>query len=425
MTASAGTGSPSSAPATPSGLASGGSARNDPQSSIDDGDDDDTELRDIVANVLRENGVLGAIKAQLRSSVYLALDDGKELRKKSSQVNHSLQSYLKTSDGRLVAHLVREFLAFFDLRHTLSVFDPEVMESSGSVAVRDRAALVEGLGLGETATARTPLLAEILRLSKVSVLKSETPTPTERTEDLEESMMSSLESNPAAPVATRRDELDLAPLSKSLDLAPLSKSLEKGSFSARNESEDKPKETSIAPVPKAASTLDAATAAPTPTPSTAKSQSTTSSSSVAASLSDLPKLSPGAASSSPLGALPPLGGVGGGKRALAPLKKIPSVTDTPKSPPKKEPTKNAEERPREVTLTATAAVFGRKEDDGGEDESVAEEVSIGEEIDDDDFLDSSSDNRGGGSTEEQVTKDETVSGAEAEASMAADYKEKF
>ena len=64
------------------------------------------------------------------------------------------------------------------------------------------------------------------------MLKSETPTPTERTEDLEESMMSSLESNPAAPVATRRDELDLAPLSKSLDLAPLSKSLEKGSFSA-------------------------------------------------------------------------------------------------------------------------------------------------------------------------------------------------
>lgn len=41
--------------------------------------------RDIVANVLRENGVLGAIKAQLRSNVYLALDDGKELRVSSSQ----------------------------------------------------------------------------------------------------------------------------------------------------------------------------------------------------------------------------------------------------------------------------------------------------------------------------------------------------
>ena len=36
--------------------------------------------RDLVANVLRENGVLGTIKAQLRSNVYLALDDGKELK---------------------------------------------------------------------------------------------------------------------------------------------------------------------------------------------------------------------------------------------------------------------------------------------------------------------------------------------------------
>ena len=47
------------------------------------------------------------------------------------------------------------------------MFDPEVMEGSGGVAVRDRAALVDGLGLGETASAKTPLLAEILRLSKV------------------------------------------------------------------------------------------------------------------------------------------------------------------------------------------------------------------------------------------------------------------
>lgn len=50
---------------------------------------------------------------------------------------------------------------------SLSVFDPEVMEGSGGVAVRERAALVDGLGLGETASAKAPLLAEILRLSKV------------------------------------------------------------------------------------------------------------------------------------------------------------------------------------------------------------------------------------------------------------------
>ena len=49
-----------------------------------------------------------------------------------------------------------------------SVFDPEVLEGSGGLAVRDRAALIDGLGLGETASGRAPLLAEILRLSKVA-----------------------------------------------------------------------------------------------------------------------------------------------------------------------------------------------------------------------------------------------------------------
>ena len=54
-------------------------------------------------------------------------------QKKSSQVNHSLQSYLKTSDGRLVAHLVREFLAFFDLRHTLRDSDRDLDRRSCNI----------------------------------------------------------------------------------------------------------------------------------------------------------------------------------------------------------------------------------------------------------------------------------------------------
>ena len=55
--------------------------------------------------------------------------------------------------------------------------------------------------------------------SQVSVLKSETPTPTERTEDLEESMPSSLESNPT-PVASQ-DAPDLTALSKSFESGSL------------------------------------------------------------------------------------------------------------------------------------------------------------------------------------------------------------
>lgn len=97
-------------------------------------------------------------------------------------MNHKLQEFLKTSEGRLILHLVREFLAFFDLRFTLSVFDPEtgLTSSSSQVPIRDRIQLIEGLGLTEMTNAQKPLLQEILRLSKVSVLKSETPTLSER-----------------------------------------------------------------------------------------------------------------------------------------------------------------------------------------------------------------------------------------------------
>ncbi len=58
---------------------------------------------------------------------------------------------------------------------------------SGLSSLRDRFQLAEGLGMtellsGKAPGAKAPLMQEILRLSKVSVLKSETTTPTERSE---------------------------------------------------------------------------------------------------------------------------------------------------------------------------------------------------------------------------------------------------
>ncbi len=101
---------------------------------------------------------------------------------RSSAPDSSLVASLRTTEGRLLANLVREFLSFHGLSYSRSVFDAEASMTS---ATRDRGALAEGLGMTELAAgkgpgSRAPLLAEILRLSKVSVLKSETPTPTER-----------------------------------------------------------------------------------------------------------------------------------------------------------------------------------------------------------------------------------------------------
>ena len=87
--------------------------------------EEDTELRDLVATTLENSGILGKIKAQLRANVYIALEEGENVKSKSKLINQNLIDFLSTTNGRLVASLVREFLEFFDLDFTLAVFDPE------------------------------------------------------------------------------------------------------------------------------------------------------------------------------------------------------------------------------------------------------------------------------------------------------------
>jgi len=140
--------------------------------------EEDTELRDLVATTLENSGILGKIKAQLRANVYIALEEGENVKNKSKLVNQNLIDFLSTTNGRLVASLVREFLEFFDLDFTLAVFDPET-NIGKDFKYRERSKLIDALGLTELTDKKSPLLSEIMRLSKVSVLKSESPTPSE------------------------------------------------------------------------------------------------------------------------------------------------------------------------------------------------------------------------------------------------------
>ena len=47
------------------------------------------------------------------------------------QGNAKLKSFLSTGDGRLVAGVLREFLEFYGLHYTASVFEPEAGAVSG------------------------------------------------------------------------------------------------------------------------------------------------------------------------------------------------------------------------------------------------------------------------------------------------------
>lgn len=291
--------------------------------------EDDTELRDLVANTLVSSGVLGKIKAQLRSNVYLALDGGeKHLRSKSTLSNHLLSNFAKSSEGRLVLYLVREFLAFFKLDCTLSVFEAEAIEGR-HLQLRDRDDLIEKLGLvnerigelhGNHVFEKVPLLSEVLRLSKVTILKSETPSPTE----ISHSSLNPSINNKSQPITSNNPSI----ASHQINLGPsLPQNIETVTpFQARATQEPHKK------VPVRENQIILSTIVSEDSNShkmahqfaASKSSSSSSFSSVDQSLSERHPPRDVLSTQSSLGDLPPLGGQSSARNTLSPLKKFPS-----------------------------------------------------------------------------------------------------
>ncbi|KAM9195514.1 centrosomal protein 43 isoform 2-T2 [Mergus octosetaceus] len=123
--------------------------------------EEDTELRDLLVQTLESSGVLNKIKAELRAAVFLALEEQEKGEKKTPLVNESLKNFLSTEDGRLVTGLVAEFLRFFNLNFTLSVFQPETSTLNG---LDGRENLARDLGIIEAeGTVGGPLLLEVVK----------------------------------------------------------------------------------------------------------------------------------------------------------------------------------------------------------------------------------------------------------------------
>jgi len=119
--------------------------------------EEDTELRDLVAQCLETNGVLNKIRAELRANVFMALEEQDSL-KNSKVGNQKLKAFLSTKEGAIVGSLVREFLSCFNLDFTIAVFDPECCHDE-QFTRRDE--LVNALNLTPSSK-DSPLLLELL-----------------------------------------------------------------------------------------------------------------------------------------------------------------------------------------------------------------------------------------------------------------------
>ncbi|XP_051153533.1 uncharacterized protein LOC127276886 [Leptopilina boulardi] len=120
--------------------------------------EEDTELRDLVVQTLENNGVLAKVRAELRASVFLALEEQESVMIPEPLLNKTVKQYLQSSEGKLLFSLVREFLEYFGLDYSISVYDPETYFGKEYNYV-GRKKLSEELGISST----EPLLGEILK----------------------------------------------------------------------------------------------------------------------------------------------------------------------------------------------------------------------------------------------------------------------
>ncbi|XP_030761470.1 bromodomain-containing protein DDB_G0270170-like [Sitophilus oryzae] len=127
--------------------------------------EEDVELRDLVSQTLEKNGCLAKLRAELRASIFLALDEDLKLSKHQPLQNLRVQSYLETAEGRIMFCLVREFLEFFNLQFTISVYEPEsYLDSIYHYEGRQKTA--RDLGLGNIEESTVPLLQHLLKIAQ-------------------------------------------------------------------------------------------------------------------------------------------------------------------------------------------------------------------------------------------------------------------
>lgn len=108
------------------------------------------ELKNLVIQSLETNGVLGQVRAQLRSCVFKVIDNQDQVEKRQSSFhfeNPHARKLRESEQATLIAELIREFMEFYRLDYSLAIFGPET-NLKGKTADRD--------GLGSKAGVSNP-----------------------------------------------------------------------------------------------------------------------------------------------------------------------------------------------------------------------------------------------------------------------------
>ena len=122
------------------------------------------ELKNLVIQTLETNGILGQIRAKLRSSVFKVIDNNDPSGKERAMhwENPLAQKVLETTESELAADLIKEYLEFYRLDYSLSILIPEANLKQDPM---NRDELVKKAEI-ENANQDEPLLVQILKERK-------------------------------------------------------------------------------------------------------------------------------------------------------------------------------------------------------------------------------------------------------------------
>ncbi len=126
------------------------------------------DLKNVVIQTLEEEGTLGQLRAQLRARVFKAIEKNAEPAAKQAAgfqwQNPAAQKVHETEEARLVAHMIKEYLDFYRMEYTLSVYVPEAALSNQESLSREELQRKAGL----QSQTQTPLLVQMLKQLKSS-----------------------------------------------------------------------------------------------------------------------------------------------------------------------------------------------------------------------------------------------------------------
>ena len=112
---------------------------------------------------------MGTLRAQLRSRVFKAIEKNAEPAAKQAAgfqwQNPAAQKVHESEESRLIAHMVKEYLDFYRMEYTLSVYTPEAALQNEQAQSREELAKKAGI---KGNSGQEPLLVQMLKQLKLS-----------------------------------------------------------------------------------------------------------------------------------------------------------------------------------------------------------------------------------------------------------------